>query len=322
MSRRSLLDTPRNTGSLMPGMRSSYGGRRFSLDAGDDLFLSSNPQALDLHSSAAPVASNLLSSYPAVLPSRRRAMTSTALSGASGLELEDSLFGDFNADEPFESSQGSSYSLPSPTDPLFIHAPHASSLSLEPDSYTAAHPLGSVDFSHPLRSFHYLPLSRHAYDQPHVPPVGSLDFPGEGFDEGLGIPPFRPGRSFSDVDMPSMQDSYETTKNPHGANTSLVEAIRPRLLKHNSIGSIHSSYDDLYPIPDAPPSPKQYAQVVKGSINFPANSTFHNSATPPEPSPTVSPVSTTPQTSNESHHKAQGNKKSGGNKMGGCSRWT
>lgn len=247
-------------------------------------------------------------------------MTSTALSGASGMEMEDSLFGDFNADEPFESSQGFCCSSPSPPDPLFIHAPHASSLSLEPnDPYVASHPLGSVDFNHPsLRSFHYIPLSRHPYDQVHVPPVSSLDFPGEGFDEGLGIPPFRPGRSFSDVDMTSIQDAYEMPKSTHGANASLVESIRPRLLKHNSIGSIHSSYDDLYPIPDAPLSPKQHTQVVKGSINFPANVTFHNStATPPEPSPTVSPISAATQTSNESHHKTQGSKKSGGSKMGG-----
>ena len=311
----------------MPSMRSTYGMRRFSLDSGDDLLLSSTPQSIDLHPAPAPVTPSLLPSYPSVMPSRRRAMTSNALMGASGLDMDDSLLGDFNPEEAFESSQGPLSRSPSLPEPLFLPSHRASSLSLEPDVFGASHTLGSTaDYPHSFRTYHYMPMNHLGYDH-------SMDLQGDLFDDRFSTPSFHPPRSFSDVDMTTLPDSFDLPKPPRMGPSGL-DSARPRLLKHNSVSSIRSSHDDVFALPPAP-SPAHGAQVVKGSFHAAvADSPSSTSPVAPPAVPAATPAAPVASVvaapvppaapllpvsrSSEGHHKERGGKKSAAGKMGGC----
>ena len=91
--------------SLLGGVHSSYPGRRFSMDVGEDEFLLNKP-TIQLPSSKGSLNGSLL---PAPLPARRRASTSSALFFGSNLGGDDSFFGDPYDGDPFESSQGTSF---------------------------------------------------------------------------------------------------------------------------------------------------------------------------------------------------------------------
>lgn len=266
----------------MSSLRSSYGLRRFSLDSGDDLLLPS--QSIDLHAAPAAATPSLLPSYSSTMPSRRRAMTSTALMGASGLDMDDPLLGDFNPEEALESSQGLSSPPLSLTEPLFFPSHRASSLSLEPDVFGASHNLGStVDYPH-FRNYHYMPMSHLGYDR-------SLDLQGEYLDDRFSTPSFHPPRSFSDVELTTLPDSFDLAKPSRLAGGGL-DSTRPRLLKRNSIGSVCSTHDDAFAMPPAP-SPTLGGQVVKGSFfaSAAADSPSSNSSTAPAlPVAPVAPV--------------------------------
>lgn len=101
--------------SLLGGVHSSYPGRRFSMDVGEDEFLLNNgtpgldylQPTIQLPSSKGSLNGSLL---PAPLPARRRASTSSALFFGSNLGGDDSFFGDPYDGDPFESSQGTSFS--------------------------------------------------------------------------------------------------------------------------------------------------------------------------------------------------------------------
>ena len=254
-------------------------------------------------------------------------MTSNALMGASGLDMDDSLLGDFNPEEAFESSQGPLSRSPSLPEPLFLPSHRASSLSLEPDVFGASHTLGSTaDYPHSFRTYHYMPMNHLGYDH-------SMDLQGDLFDDRFSTPSFHPPRSFSDVDMTTLPDSFDLPKPPRMGPSGL-DSARPRLLKHNSVSSIRSSHDDVFALPPAP-SPAHGAQVVKGSFHaavadspsstspvappavpaaMPAAPVASVVAAPVPPAAPLLPVSR----SSEGHHKERGGKKRAAGKMGGC----
>ncbi|KAK8824228.1 hypothetical protein WA556_003551 [Blastocystis sp. ATCC 50177/Nand II] len=229
--------------------------------------------------------------------------------------MDDSLLGDFNPEEAFESSQ----------EPLFLPSHRASSLSLEPDVFGASHTLGSTaDYPHSFRTYHYMPMNHLGYDH-------SMDLQGDLFDDRFSTPSFHPPRSFSDVDMTTLPDSFDLPKPPRMGPGGL-DSARPRLLKHNSVSSIRSSHDDVFALPPAP-SPAHGAQVVKGSFHAAAVADSPSSTSPVAPPavPAATPAAPVASVvaapvppaapllpvsrSSEGHHKERGGKKSAAGKM-------
>lgn len=164
--------------------------------------------------------------------------------------------------------------FPSHVDPLFNHLQRRSSLSLDPADPLAPASALSVESSlrpsHYSRGSNYLLFDNFSMGQ-------SLDLPAESFDDPSLAPShlFRPGRSFSEIDMTSLPDTDAalgdlSLRSPvafpsrdaclAAAVHSLADdAHRPLLAKRNSIGSLGHALP-------------QEAPVVKGSVNFPARS--------------------------------------------------
>ena len=100
---------------------SSYSGRRFSLDVGEDEFLLNNGSGgvdylqptIQIPQSKSSLNGSLLPHSSTQIPVRRRASTSSALLfGPSSLGGDDPIFGDLSYEgDPFETSQGNSYYL-------------------------------------------------------------------------------------------------------------------------------------------------------------------------------------------------------------------
>ena len=199
----------------------SYSGRRFSLDVGEDGFLLSNGSGVDylqstiqIPQSKSSLNGSLLSHSSSQLPVRRRASTSSALLFSPSNLGDDPFFGDLSYDgDPFETSQGTYLNSPSISDPLFGHLHGRSSLSIDPaDPLASTNSLGMESSLHgasSLRSSHFpLNASFVPFDQNYS--LGqNLDFPAEPLDDSK--PLFRPGRSFSEIDMSTLPDSIDLT---------------------------------------------------------------------------------------------------------------
>lgn len=158
-------------------------------------------------------------------------------------------------------------------DPLFNHLQRRSSFSIDPADPLAPASTLSVESSlrpsHYSRGSNYLLFDNFSMGQ-------SLDLPAESFDDPslAGSHLFRPGRSFSEIDMTSLPDTDASLgdlslRSPVAfpsrdacfatpPRSRADDAHRPLLAKRNSIGSLgHAA------VPQESP-------VVKGSINFPA----------------------------------------------------
>lgn len=193
----SLRDPNQSNNSLMSFSR-SYSTRRFSSDFADgDLFFNSSANNDSNHPSI-PLSSNLLT-HPSSsgIPSRRRAMTSTAL-GLSGFDGDDSLFCDVYDTDQYEQSQ----------EPLFRNN-RTGSVSLDPlDSFGTMHGLrSSVDA--PLHASSntngLLSASLLPYETNQV--SSGLNYSSDVLDD-IPMKPIHVGRSLSDVNSSTL-DGYD-----------------------------------------------------------------------------------------------------------------